>query len=79
MSDDAESPLTFATTDELIDELSRRSDALVIAALFKTDDRDDSQGMTFRYTGNLWTALGLLSHSEATLQQATHFAGDDDS
>lgn len=69
MPEDETSPLTFATNAELIDELARRSDGLALTALFKADDEPEGGAMTFRYTGGIWQALGLLAHASATLHK----------
>lgn len=60
MADEPDERLTFATNDELIDELARRSNCLVFAALLKSDELPDGEGLIFDYRGGIFTAMGVV-------------------
>lgn len=65
----ADSELSFVTTNDLIEEISQRSDAMALMALLKTDDTATSRKLTLQYTGDPWTLVGILTDGLETLRK----------
>ena len=58
-------PLDFSTTQELIDELAKRFDALVVISLRVASEEEE--GTRAWYYGGQMTCLGLLNGTHARL------------
>jgi hypothetical protein len=71
MNDETQNPLTFATTDELVDELSRRSEALLLSIAAKGEP--DCSSSTF-VRGNRLMCQGLMSYLRDTINKRRHMA-----
>lgn len=74
MNDD----LSFVSTDDLISELMKRSNAGVVSLILKTDDDDEGQAVTFRLTGGPFTALGLMHDAMERITARHRAAYEDD-
>jgi TolB-like protein len=67
-TDDSNNALEFVTTEELIVELMRRHDAIVIAR--ETHTTDAKNDATFDFSGGLSAALGLVERLKRRLLKA---------
>jgi len=74
MDGDEATDLTFASIDELLNELGKRSHSCVWVGLLKTDETDDEQALTFQFHGGRWTCLGLMADATGILRDRKHEA-----
>lgn len=59
--------LTFIQTSELIDELNRRHDALIVLGM--RFNSKDAYGITRFHQGHRYVCLGLLSNATAMINE----------
>lgn len=77
MSDEADERLSFATVDELIDELARRSTCCVVTCLLKADEQDNGDTVTFACRGGIFTGIGLMTDAIEQMRAKILRADDD--
>lgn len=74
----AEPDLALVSTDDLIGELERRHDALVVARMRQHDGSGRAEVLQ-SYNGNFWTCLGLVDALQVRMRaEAKASAGADD-
>lgn len=65
---DIETPLSLCTEEQIIDEMARRNDALVLIRMRRVKDAKDNQSLTSTdYRGGFIVCLGLVAECMARL------------